>query len=147
MPVLPERTVRRLPVLEVAGVDGGALYRVATDSIGREAERSPGDGRPRGSGGGGPDQAPSVSAWNPLPPYPPEALARGVEGVVLLRVWIRADGAVQAVKIHRSSGNALLDESAVSTVRDRWQFAPARSGGLGVPWEGLLPIRFTVGGR
>ena len=101
------------------------------------------DGR-AGRAEAGRDQAPSASASNPLPPYPPDALARGTEGLVLLRVWIRADCTVQAVKIYKSSGDASLDESALDTVRDRWQFVPAHQNGFSVPWEGLLPIRFRL---
>ena len=152
LPVLLKETMKRLSSLNVDGqamsgfaADGGSTHhQAAAGKIGRDVHGLPGDGRPLGPGGGGPDQTPSASASNPLPPYPPDALARGTEGLVLLRVRIGVDGAIQAVKIHQSSGDASLDESALNTVRDRWQFAPAHQNGFSVPWEGLLPIRFRL---
>ena len=60
------------------------------------------------------------------------------------RVWIRDDGTVEDVKIHESSGDASLDESALSTVRDRWRFVPARKNGVSVSCQALLPIRFRL---
>jgi protein TonB len=70
-----------------------------------------------------------------------------VEGRVLLRVWILDDGGVQDVKVYRSSGDESLDRSALSTVRDRWRFAPGRRGGFAVPCEVILPIRFRSVGQ
>ena len=96
------------------------------------------------SGGGQVDQAPSAAASNPVPPYPPDALARGIEGLVLLRVRIGPDGAVQEAAIRQSSGTPSLDESALSTVRRQWHFEPATRGGIAVSYEAILPIRFTI---
>jgi periplasmic protein TonB len=150
MPVLPKRAASQAALL--GGADGGQGGTPSGGAIaggdggtpGRGLPGPFGDGRLGGPGGSGADQTPSASAWNPPPTYPADALTRGAEGLVLLRVWIRDDGAVQAVRIHRSSGDALLDESALSTVRDRWQFVPARRNGVNVPWDGLLPIRFRL---
>jgi protein TonB len=96
------------------------------------------------SGGGRADHAPSPVASNPVPPYPADALARGVEGLVLLRVRIGADGSVEEAAIDQSSGTPSLDESALSTVRHRWHFEPATRCGAAVSYEALLPIRFTI---
>ncbi len=95
-------------------------------------------------GGGQVDQAPSAAASNPVPPYPADALARGIEGLVLLRVRIGADGSVQEVAVHQSSGTPSLDESALSTVRRQWRFEPATRSGVAVSYEAILPIRFTI---
>ena len=96
------------------------------------------------SGGGQVDQAASPAASNPVPPYPPDALAGGIEGLVLLRVRIGADGAVEEAAVHQSSGTPSLDESALSTVRRQWRFQPATRCGLAVSYEAILPIRFTI---
>jgi protein TonB len=96
------------------------------------------------AGGGQVDQAPSAAASNPVPPYPADALARGIEGLVLLRVRIGADGRVEEAAVNRSSGTPSLDESALSTVRRQWRFEPATRGGVAVSYEALLPIRFTI---
>jgi periplasmic protein TonB len=95
------------------------------------------------AGGGQGDQAPSSVASNPRPPYPDDALARGIGGLVLLRVRIGADGRVEEAAVHESSGTPSLDESALSTVRRRWRFEPATHGGVPVSCEWLVPIRFT----
>jgi TonB family protein len=103
-----------------------------------------GDGRPVGEGGGAQGETPTAAALNPRPTYPAEALAKGIEGLVLLHVRINSDGMVQSVEVHRTSGNESLDDSALRTVRDRWQFNPARQSGIRVAWEGILPIRFRI---
>jgi len=96
------------------------------------------------AGGGQVDQAPSPVASNPVPPYPADALARGIQGLVLLRVRIGADGGVEEAAIDRSSGAPSLDESALSTVRRQWRFEPATRCGVAVSCEAILPIRFTI---
>ena len=57
---------------------------------------------------------------NPKPPYPLAARRQGAEGRVMLRAQVLEDGRCAEVRIVRSSGHALLDESALSTVR-RWR--------------------------
>ncbi len=81
---------------------------------------------------------------NPQPHYPAEAQARGLGGLVELRVCISADGSVERVSIARSSGIPSFDESALATVRDSWRFRPALRNGKAVPYEAILPIRFTI---
>ena len=89
------------------------------------------------------DCRPGLNA-NVRPPYPPEALARGIEGVVTLRVVVDEDGAVRSAKVETSSGDASLDQSALTTVRDRWHFEPAHRNGMPVECEVLVPIRFRL---
>ena len=62
-------------------------------------------------------------------------MARGIEGLVLLRVRIGADGTVEAATIDQPSGTPSLDESALSTVRHRWHFEPATRCGAAVSYE------------
>lgn len=45
-------------------------------------------------------------------------------GSLLLSVTIRADGTVEKVGVHRSSGHALLDEAAVRIVKLAAPYAP-----------------------
>ena len=131
----------------------GAMFAGHSPAVSGRGEGSggaPGSGRENGlhggRGGGAYGEMPSALASNPTPSYPPDALVRGVEGRVLLRVWIRDDGTVQEVKVHQSSGDKSLDESALLTVREKWQFTPAQENGIAVPCEALLPIRFTLRG-
>lgn len=95
-------------------------------------------------GGGGSDGPPVGSGSNPKPPYPPAELAAGIEGVVTLRVEVRADGSVRSADLSQSSGNANLDKSALNTVRNYWRFTPARAHGRSVQWEGEVPVRFQI---
>jgi protein TonB len=103
-----------------------------------------GTGSGDGEGGGGAGGAGAAYGTNPLPPYPLVARRLGMEGVVLLEVLVAADGRASAVRVARSSGFAPLDASAVTTVRERWRFVPARRGGTPVESRVTVPIRFRL---
>lgn len=79
----------------------------------------------------------------PAPPYPAAARAQRLSGEVLLRVAVLENGAVESVALRRSSGHALLDETALRTVRG-WRFAPAHRGGRAVPAAVEVPVRFAL---
>ncbi|MGH7895239.1 MAG: TonB family protein [Candidatus Binatia bacterium] len=119
------------------------------------ATRIPGDATPNASGtqaaGGGGEGARGGSGFsaaspgygvNPLPPYPIAARQLGLEGEVLLRVFVAADGRPTNVVVLKSSGHAMLDESAAQTVRTRWRFIPATRNGVPVDDTVQVPIRF-----
>ena len=97
-----------------------------------------------GSGGDGSGGAHVAYGANPLPPYPYVARRLHKEGLVLLEVLVAADGHAADVRVVRSSGFAPLDESAVTTVRERWRFIPARRGGEAVESRVPVPIRFRI---
>ena len=80
---------------------------------------------------------------NPKPPYPLLARRRGYEGRVLLSVLVRADGGGGGVTLKQSSGHAMLDASALDTVR-RWRFLPARRGATPVESRVDVPIVFRL---
>jgi TonB family protein len=82
---------------------------------------------------------------NPKPPYPMLARRRGDQGVVLLRVHVRADGSVVTAEIKQSSGSSLLDDTALQTVRESWRFIPARLHSAPVESWVEVPIRFVLG--
>jgi protein TonB len=82
---------------------------------------------------------------NPKPPYPLLARRMGAQGIVLLRVHVRADGSVAEAEIKQSSGSPLLDDSALRTVRESWRFMPARLDGVPVESWVEVPIRFVLG--
>ena len=106
-----------------------------------------GGGGGDGSGGDGSGGARVAYGTNPLPPYPLVARRLGKEGVVLLEVLVAPDGRAADVRMIRSSGFAPLDESAVTTVRERWRFVPARRDGLPVESRVTVPIRFRLAGE
>jgi protein TonB len=69
--------------------------------------------------------------------YPEEARRAGIEGSVLLRLWIGADGRVRDAVLVRPA-EAALDREALANARTL-RFTPARAGGKPVPCE----IRYT----
>jgi len=71
-------------------------------------------------------------------PYPLEAVARGLEGDVLVRVMLDDTGNVVASRIESSSGHALLDDAALRAVRG------LRGLPDNMPREALLPVRFRL---
>lgn len=70
--------------------------------------------------------------------YPPEALAKGIEGEVRLIVRLDANGAVEDVAIAASSGHAILDNAAI-----RAAYAMGHLGG-GSSRELILPVIFRL---
>jgi len=105
-----------------------------------------GAGGGSGYGGGGGISARPEYGLNPKPPYPLVARRLGAQGVVVLRVQVCEDGRVAAVELARSSGFALLDESASRTVRQSWRFVPARLNGAPVASWVEVPIQFVLRG-
>lgn len=61
---------------------------------------------------------------NHAPRYPLMARLREWEGVVVLRVLVNQDGAVERIEIQQSSGHGILDEAARRAVHG-WRFSPA----------------------
>lgn len=82
---------------------------------------------------------------NPAPTYPREALARRLEGVVLLQVEVDAAGEVTDVKLVRTSGVRSLDDAALAAVR-QWRFLPARNPDT-PPRRVNIPIEFVIRDR
>ena len=80
---------------------------------------------------------------NRPPVYPPEAYRRALEGMVLLRVHIAADGRVTEVEVVQTSGYAVLDGAAINAVRT-WRARPALRAGKPIQTTVKLPIRFKL---
>ena len=70
--------------------------------------------------------------------YPAEAVARGLEGEVLVLLILDADGQVAAARIEQGSGHRLLDDAALRAVR------ALHSLPSDAPRESLLPVRFRL---
>lgn len=80
---------------------------------------------------------------NPKPLYPLTAVRQGLQGRVLLMVEVQADGRAGRVTIEKSSGHAILDASAMNTVR-LWQFIPARKDGVFYAQTIRVPVDFNL---
>jgi protein TonB len=83
---------------------------------------------------------------NPRPPYPLAAVRQGAQGRVILWAEVLPDGRAGRVRLEKSSGHALLDASAMNTVRS-WRFTPARKDGVVTTQAVIIPIDFTLQDR
>jgi protein TonB len=81
---------------------------------------------------------------NPAPAYPAAAQRRGLQGTVLLRVHVQANGSADVVDVQQSSGHRLLDEAAVEAVR-HWSFVPALRGKAPQAGWARVPVEFRLG--
>lgn len=91
------------------------------------------------------DAVPRALANNLPPPYPERARRAGQEGRVLVRLHVRADGAVAATMLVESSGYDALDHAALRAAAG-YRFEPARSRGRAVAADVLLPFNFELRG-
>ncbi len=80
---------------------------------------------------------------NPKPPYSSLAVRMRAEGRVILIAQVLPDGRAGEVRIEKSSGYSVLDDSALKTVRG-WQFTPARKDGVIVSQAVRIPIDFQL---
>ena len=84
---------------------------------------------------------PPVKSNDVRPVYPSEALAAGVQGIVIVEATIGPDGIVQDTRVLRSI--PLLDTAALSAVR-QWQFAPTMLNGAPVSVVMTVTVNFTL---
>jgi len=70
--------------------------------------------------------------------YPAEAIARGLEGEVVVLMLLDERGQVSAARVEQGSGQAILDAAALRAVRSLHSL-PADA-----PRETLLPVRFRL---
>jgi TonB family protein len=84
-------------------------------------------------------------AINPVSPvrYPPALLAQGIEGRVLLRLYVDSAGKVipDSTRIAESSGYPALDSAALVGAPDL-RFAPALHQGQAIAAPFLQPVQF-----
>lgn len=103
-----------------------------------------GSAPPHDAAGAAPAEEPPV-ALNPEPPiqYPPALFDRGIEGSVVLRLFVDSTGRLfpESTKVAESSGYPGLDSAAVSGA-GRLHFAPGRRRGTPVAVSFLQPVEF-----
>ena len=124
---------------------GGGRARAGTGAgAGGGTGPGRGGGSGNGTGGDGGISARPIGGYQVKPRYPESARRRGIEGTVLLKMRITAQGRVEDVQVIRSAGYPDLDESAMEAVR-RWRFEPARRNGAPVAEDAvLLPVVFQL---
>jgi protein TonB len=90
----------------------------------------------------GPQQLDIIDAIPPI--YPIDAIRKGIEGKVVLRIEVDANGHPTAGVVEKSSGNRLLDNAALKTVLAKWRFKPATYNGQSIAATALVPVVFTL---
>ena len=69
--------------------------------------------------------------YRPIPEYPDSARDCGIEGSVLVSLYLDSIGNIIEVEIYRSSGSDILDQAAIDAAwRSKW--TPAQRTGVGV---------------
>lgn len=136
-PVRTQPQTQTIAQTEAPVVDGGTEYVPPADPL------------PDTGPVGPPDTGPQIStrleyASAPAPSYPPEALARALEGTVTLRVLVDVDGSPLSVEIERSSGHRKLDDAARRQVLRKWKFKPAIKDGQAIQVYGIVPVSFSL---
>ncbi len=75
------------------------------------------------------------------PKYPPEAIAQGIRGIVILDLVIDTSGHVESVNVIRSVPG--LDDAAVAAAH-QWQYQPVKVAGHTVRVRMTVPITFSL---
>ena len=75
------------------------------------------------------------------PTYPPEALAQGVRGIVILDLVVDAQGKVESTSVIRSVPG--LDEAAIAAAQ-QWEYEPTKVNGKAVRVRVTVPITFAL---
>ena len=83
---------------------------------------------------------PPTKVRNVNPIYPPEAREAGVEGVVILELFIEETGAVSEVTVVRSI--PMLDAAAIDAVK-QWQYVPTLLNGERVDLLMTVTVNFN----
>lgn len=73
----------------------------------------------------------------------PQVVREALQGRVVLRILVLADGTVGRVEVASSSGNPVLYSAAVASART-WIFAPATRDGQPIDAWALITVRFTA---
>ena len=74
--------------------------------------------------------------------YPPSAFKRGLEGQGIFKIRITRDGAVQMVKVEKSTRSQLLDREAVKALRRLSPFPPMPDDLPGSDFTFVTPVTF-----
>ena len=78
----------------------------------------------------------------PAPKYPESARRRRAQGTAQVALRLAASGRVADVRLHRSSGDARLDDAALAGVR-RWRYDKPPSADWSERWF-VVPIEFHL---
>ena len=85
-------------------------------------------------------------AGNCQPVFPPAAVRRREQGLVVVRVVVSPDGRAVSASIAQSSGAETLDEAALAKVLRDCRFIPATRNGAPAEGTALQPMNFRIQG-
>lgn len=88
-------------------------------------------------------QKPSFLKRPNAPRYPRIAQRKGIEGTALYEIWLNENGKQIKQELITSSGTQVLDEAALSAIRD-WQFSPQLIDGQAIAHRVQIPVRFSL---
>lgn len=77
------------------------------------------------------------------PSYPQLAREAGIEGTVLVEVWVGDDGRVKSARVLHSSAPDAMERASLAAVRT-YRFEPARQGTRAVPARVVIPFEFRL---
>lgn len=77
------------------------------------------------------------------PTYPRIAKRKGMEGVVLIEVWLDEKGNQIKQILIKSAGFALLDNAAITAIK-KWHFSGYKQNGVPVAHRVRIPVRFNL---
>jgi len=80
----------------------------------------------------------------PPPAFPPEALLKKQDGVVVLLIDLDATGSVTEVQVEQSKPVGVFDAAAVQAAW-KWRFAPPQENGKAVAGRVRVPVTFEAG--
>lgn len=135
--------------------DSGNGPSVSPESLGRDPNEpkpkprpvdkaEPEKPKPKAEPAGCTEELVKATAISKVPiEYPAAAREQGLEGQLVLRARIDADGNVQSVEVVRSAG-ALIDEPAVAALK-KWTFTPATRCGKAIEGSFTIARRFELG--
>ncbi len=115
----------------------GAAQPAPPAPVSRPEPRPQPEPQPRG-----PTRNPQVVNWRE-PAYPEQARQQGIEGTVILRLTVAADGTPRDIEVARSSGHSALDSAAVTHLQ-RTRFLPALRDGEPVDMAITFRVRFRL---
>ncbi|MEM9446729.1 MAG: energy transducer TonB [Verrucomicrobiota bacterium] len=78
------------------------------------------------------------------PPYPVGARQLGLQGLVLMLIYINEEGKITAYEIVKSSGHFQLDQAALRYVNEQKAVAVAQIPQNSQPWQILYPIIYRI---
>lgn len=83
---------------------------------------------------------------NPTPDYPAAALNAGLEGDVIVRLQIDANGRVSQAMVvgHEGGVDPALDQAAIQALQ-HWRFQPAMRDGRAINSVVQVPVEFRTG--